>query len=78
MSDIDDIWDDKEDPKINYQDLLVKYMTHIGIQEGTYFIGESLSHTPVDFTVEEKNKIRELGRSAEEMEEEIWQNRVKS
>ena len=50
---------------IDYKKLLAKYMAHVGIREGTYFLGTSLNKAPF-FSNEEKNELWELREEAEE------------
>ena len=44
---------------IDYRELLIKYMDHVGIQEGTCFTGTSLDGSN-QFTDEEKKELRLL------------------
>jgi hypothetical protein len=47
-----------------YQGLLIRYMAHVGHQEGTYFLGKSLEKTEL-FSTYEKAELGVLSMEAE-------------
>lgn len=49
---------------IDYKKLLLKYMNHVGEQEGTCFTGSSLTLNE-QFTEEEKEELRSLEKAEE-------------
>jgi hypothetical protein len=47
---------------MDYRELLVKYMAHIGEQEGIYFLG----YLGKGFSEEEKAELQKLSKEADE------------
>lgn len=41
---------------IDYRELLIKYMAHVGIQEGVYWLGSCLNRSSM-FSLEEKQEL---------------------
>lgn len=48
---------------MDYRDLLIRYMAHVGEQEGTYFLG-ALKRSDT-FTEEEVEEFKKLGDEAD-------------
>jgi hypothetical protein len=59
---------------ISYYNLLIKYMAHVGMEEGTFFTGRSLDNASVLFTKAEKEMLRSLEEHANKVERDVMES----